>query len=221
RGDQCDECGSLMDVKDLIDPKCKICGNKPIWKDTEHFFLKLSAFSDKISKWVSESSGWRSNAKNFTEGLLKIGIHDRDISRDSSWGIPVPIEGYENKSIYVWFEAVIGYLSASKEYSLNIGQPDLWKNFWENKDAIHYYFHGKDNIPFHTVIWPSMLMGVGGLTLPTRVYSSEYLIFEGKQFSKSRNWGIWLPEFLEKYDPDTLRFYLGGLSSILDKFIDI
>jgi len=209
RGDQCDNCGSILDAKDLINPRCKICGEKPIWKDSKHFFLKLSAFEKKLLAWVNKSKGWRGNARNFTIKLLEKGLLDRAITRDSRWGVPIPLKGYEDKTIYVWFEAVSGYLTASREYSKIVSKPNYWKIFWQSKNCLHYYVHGKDNIPFHSIIWPAILMGLGKLNLPNIIVSSEYLTFEGKQFSKSRQWGVWLPEFLEKYDPDTLRYYLG------------
>jgi len=215
RGDQCDNCGSILDAKDLINPRCKISGDKPVWKNSQHFFLKLSAFEKKLLVWVKKSKGWRKNARNFTLKLLEKGLLDRAITRDTRWGVPIPLPAFakasagEGKTIYVWFEAVSGYLTASQEYSKKIGESDYWKKFWQNKSALHFYVHGKDNIPFHTAIWPAILMGIGNLKLPDRIISSEYLTFEGKQFSKSRNWGVWLPEFLEKYDPDTLRYYLG------------
>jgi len=212
RGDQCDNCGSILDAKDLINPRCKVCGSKPVWRDSKHFFLKLSAFEKELLKWVKKSKGWRKNAKNFTLKFLEKGLHDRAITRDTEWGVPIPLKGYEGKTIYVWFEAVSGYLTASQEFSKTIGNSNYWKLFWqctESEIPIHYYVHGKDNIPFHTAIWPAILMGVGGLNLPDIIVSSEYLTFEGKQFSKSRNWGVWLPEFLANHDPDTVRYYLG------------
>ena len=209
RGDQCDNCGSILDAKDLIDIRCKLCGRKPIWKDSIHFFLKLSGFEKKLESWVKKSKGWRKNAKNFTLKFLKQGLQDRAITRDTEWGVPIPLPGFKGKTIYVWFEAVSGYLTASQEYSKKAGEPELWKNFWHNEKAIHYYVHGKDNIPFHTLIWPAILMGLGNLNLPDIIVSSEYLTFEGGKFSKSRNWGVWLPEFLAGYEPDTLRYYLG------------
>lgn len=208
RGDQCDECGKLMDTDKLINSKCKICGQAPQWRETEHFFLKLSAFEDQLKSWVEKSKGWRSNAFNFTLNLLKDGLHDRAITRDTTWGIPIPLEGYDDKRIYVWFEAVSGYLSASKEWASNVPNGDSWKNFWQNESAIHYYVHGKDNIPFHTIIWPAILMGFGGLNLPSRIISSEYLTLEKKQFSKSRKWCVLLKDFLSEFDSETLRYYL-------------
>lgn len=208
RGDQCDGCGNLTNTKELINPKCKICGSGPVWRESEHFFLKTSAFAEQLKKWVKNSQGWKINAKNFTANLLEQGLLDRAITRDTQWGITIPFDGYDTKKIYVWFEAVCGYLSASKEFSNLIGQKDFWQEFWCNDQALHYYVHGKDNIPFHSVIWPSILLGVGDLKLPDRIISSEYLTLEKKQFSKSRRWAVWLPDFLEKFDFETLRYYL-------------
>ena len=208
RGDQCDNCGNLTNTKQLINSKCKICGSAPVWKESEHFFLKITAFQEQLKDWVKASDGWRLNAKNFTIKLLKQGFIDRAITRDTEWGIDIPINGYETKRIYVWFEAVCGYLSASNEWAESIGKKDAWKDFWENNDAIHYYVHGKDNIPFHAIIWPSIILAAGGLHLPDRIISSEYLTLEKKQFSKSRHWAVWLPDFLAKFDFETLRYYL-------------
>ncbi len=208
RGDQCDNCGNLMNTKELIKPKCKTCENTPKWKSSEHFFLKLTSLEKDLKKWVKESKGWRIGAKNFTFQLLLQGLHDRSITRDTLWGVPVPIKGYERKKIYVWFEAVCGYLSASKEWSKKIGKDKEWEKYWKNKNAIHYYVHGKDNIPFHSIIWPSILLGYKNLHLPDRIISSEYLTLEKKQLSKSRNWAIWIPDFLKNFDCDTLRYYL-------------
>lgn len=208
RGDQCDGCGNLIDTRELIDPKCKICGSIPEWKATKHFYLKLSAFREKILEWTKNSKGWRKNAKNFTINFVEQGLHDRAITRDIEWGISIPLPGYEDKRIYVWFEAVCGYLSASKEFSQKVENVDLWKEFWENPNSIHYYLHGKDNIPFHTVVWPSIILAKGGLKLPDKIVSSEYLTLANGQFSKSRKWAIWLPEFLNNYDSETLRYYL-------------
>lgn len=208
RGDQCDECGNLLDPQQLIDPRCKICSHTPVWRETEHFFFRLSSFQDRLKKWVETSKGWRLNARNFTLKLLEQGLHDRPITRDLGWGIPIPLPGYEDKRIYVWFEAVCGYLSASKEWAGLKGQPDLWEDFWKGEQATHFYVHGKDNIPFHTIIWPAILLAYGGLHLPDRIVSSEYLTLEKKQFSKSRHWAVWLPDFLAQFDPETLRYYL-------------
>lgn len=208
RGDQCDNCGKMLDAKDLINPHCKICGTTPEWRPSEHFFLKLSALAKDLKKWLSAEKGWRGNSYNFTKNLLAAGLPDRAITRDLDWGIELPLSGYESKRIYVWFEAVCGYLSASKEWAAKKGEPKAWLEFWENKKAYHYYVHGKDNIPFHAIIWPAMLLGVGQLNLPDMIVSSEYLTLEHKQFSKSRAWAVWLPDFLSRYQADTLRYYL-------------
>ncbi len=208
RGDQCDNCGSLLDANQLINPRCKTCASTPIWKPSDHFFLKLSAFQKQLEKWVAKSQGWRANAKNFTLNFLQEGLHDRAITRDTNWGIDIPLPGYEAKKIYVWFEAVIGYFSASREWAKNSGDPKAWQDFWQNDSALHYYFHGKDNIPFHAVIWPAILLGHGDLHLPDYIISSEFLTIENKQFSKSRHWAVWLPDFLSKFEADTIRYYL-------------
>jgi methionyl-tRNA synthetase len=209
RGDQCDNCGRTLDPQDLIDMVCRICGNPPVIRETEHFFIKLSEFEKPLLEWVRKQDHWRPNVRNFTIGFLEGGLRDRAITRDISWGVPVPIEGYENKRIYVWFEAVIGYLSASMEWSRNTGQPDKWKEFWQG-DCRPYYFMGKDNIPFHTVIWPAMLMGYEGLNLPYDVPANEYLNIEGLKISTSRNWAVWLPEYLDRFEPDALRYVLSA-----------
>lgn len=209
RGDQCDNCGRTLDPKELINIVCRLCGNTPIFRETEHFFLKLSAFEDQLLEWVREQDHWKSNVRNFTIGFLEGGLHDRAITRDIEWGVPVPIEGYDNKRIYVWFEAVIGYLSASVEWAKSSGNPDAWKDFWQ-EDCRSYYFMGKDNIPFHTVIWPAMLMGYEGLNLPYDVPANEYLNIEGFKLSTSRNWAVWLPDYLDRYDPDPLRYVIAA-----------
>ena len=208
RGDQCDNCGRILDAQDLIDMACRICGDAPVIRETEHFFLKLSAFRDKLLEWVQAQTHWKPNVRNFTIGYLGE-VHDRPITRDIDWGVPVPLEGYEGKKLYVWFEAVIGYLSASKEWSQKVGQPERWKDFWQN-DCRSYYFMGKDNIAFHTVIWPAMLMGYGGLNLPYDVPANEYMNLDGLKFSTSRNWAIWLPDYLDRYAPDPLRYVLSA-----------
>ncbi|MFA7049828.1 MAG: methionine--tRNA ligase [Patescibacteria group bacterium] len=208
RGDQCDNCGNLMETKKLKNPKCKTCGSTPEWKTTEHFFLKLSAWQDKILKFIEDSFAWRQNAKNFSREFVAQGLLDRAITRDTEWGVPIPLDGYESKRIYVWFEAVLGYLSASKEWAKDKGDENLWQDFWQNNEALHYYVHGKDNIPFHAIILPTILMSYGNLHLPDRIISSEYLNLEGKQFSKSRGHAVWLKDFLAEFDSDTLRYYL-------------
>ncbi|MFC1905126.1 methionine--tRNA ligase [Chloroflexota bacterium] len=209
RGDQCDDCGKPINAVELIDPRCRLCGDTPRFEDTEHFFLRLSAFTDRLLTWVREQNHWRQNVRNFTTRYLEDGLKDRAITRDLEWGVPVPVDGFEKKRIYVWFEAVIGYLSASKEWAKSTGDSEKWRSFWEkDKKAKSYYFIGKDNIPFHTIIWPAMLLGYGDLNLPYDVPANEFLTIEGKKLSTSRGWAVWLPDYLSRYDPDPLRYLL-------------
>ncbi|MFQ5826070.1 MAG: methionine--tRNA ligase, partial [Dehalococcoidia bacterium] len=170
-----------------------------------HFFLRLGDFQDRLLAWVREQSHWRPNVRNFTLGLLEEGLRDRAVTRDIEWGVPLPVPGFDHKRIYVWFEAVIGYFSASQEWAG--GDEEKWRPFWEG-EAKSYYFIGKDNIPFHTIIWPAMLLGYGGLNLPYDVPANEFLTLQGRQLSTSRNWAVWLPQYLERYDPDPLRYAL-------------
>jgi methionyl-tRNA synthetase len=207
RGDQCDNCGKPLNPADLIDPYCRLCNSVPEVRESEHFFLRLSAFNDQLIEWVRGQSHWKQNVRNFTTNFLTEGLKDRAITRDIEWGIPVPVAGFEDKRIYVWFEAVIGYLSASVEWAGRSGDAERWRQFWQG-DAKTYYFIGKDNILFHTIIWPVMLLGYGGLNLPYDVPANEFLTLEGRALSTSRNWAVWLPDYLERYDPDPLRYFL-------------
>jgi methionyl-tRNA synthetase len=207
RGDQCDTCGKPLNAAELKNPRCRQCGTPPEFRQTEHFFLKLSSFEDRLKEWVHKQDHWRPNVRNFTLGFLEEGLKDRAITRDIDWGITVPVPGFENKRIYVWFENIIGYLSASKEWAQARGAPEKWRDFWEG-DSKGYYFIGKDNIVFHTMNWPAMLMGYGGLNLPYDVPANEFLTIESKKGSKSRNWAVWVNDFLSRYDPDPLRYVL-------------
>lgn len=203
RGDQCDNCGRTLDPLDLKDPYCSICGETPRVKESEHHFLNLSAFENELKSWIDEKkSNWKKNVINFTKQWLEEGLEDRPITRDMKWGVPIPGDG-EGKTIYVWFDAVIGYLSATMELTEN------WERYWK-EDAETYYFIGKDNIPFHSIIWPSMLLGIeSGFNLPYCVSANEFLNLEGKQFSTSRNWAVWLNKVT--FDPDLLRYYLTAI----------
>ena len=211
RGDQCDACGELLDPLSLRNPRVNadILPAGVSFADatlevrpSEHFYLKLSAFQDKLEQFVAErGDAWRLNAAQFTKSFLKQGLHDRAITRDTDWGVPVPLPGYGDKRLYVWFDAVLGYVSASQHATPS------WKQWWENPDALHYYVHGKDNIPFHTIILPAILIAHGNLHLPDRVFSSEYLSLEGQQFSTSRSWAVWVPDFLEHFDAELLRYF--------------
>ena len=209
RGDQCDQCGHTLDPQELIQSRCILCGSGPEFRESEHFFLKLSAFQEPLLEWIRQKPHWRANVANQTRSFLEGGLKDRAITRDLTWGIPIPLEGYAGKRIYVWFEAVIGYLSAAIEWAENTGQTDKWQDFWKDPTTRSYYFIGKDNIPFHSIIWPAMIMGYGnGLNLPFDVPANEFLSLENRKFSTSQNWAVWLPDYLERYDPDPLRYLL-------------
>jgi methionyl-tRNA synthetase len=220
RGDQCDNCGNLLDPIDLINPRSRIDGEPPVFRDTNHLFLDLPAFAERLSEWISKQEHWRRNVRNFSLRYID-DLKPRAVTRDLDWGVPVPVPGYAedpNKRIYVWIDAVVGYLSAAIEWAHNRGEPDAWRSWWQNPDARHYYFMGKDNIVFHTVIWPGELLGYGSggefgagrgdLVLPYDVVASEFLTMEGRQFSSSRNVVIFVRDFLSRYDADALRFYI-------------
>ena len=219
RGDQCDNCGNQLDPTDLINPRSIIDGTTPEFRETKHLFLDLPQFADRLRPWIESKTNWRTNVRNFSLSLVG-DLKPRAMTRDIDWGIPVPVEGYppETKRIYVWFDAVIGYLSAAVEWARNSGDEDAWRAWWQNPDSTHAYFMGKDNIVFHTVIWPSMLLGYGEggelgggkgeLHLPDDVVASEFLTMEGKQLSTSRAIAIYVRDVLERYDPDPVRYFL-------------
>ena len=218
RGDQCDNCGNLLDALDLIEPRSKTDGSTPVIRETEQFFFDLPAFTDQLIPYLEQHADhWRPNVINFARNYIEGGLKSRPVTRDIVWGIPVPLEEWNDKRLYVWFEAVMGYFTASVEWAANTGQPEAWKDWWYNPEARIFNFIGKDNIPFHTLIWQSELIGVGAiynddpdarLTLPYDVPANEFMNIEGAQFSKSRNWAVWLPDILQRYDPDAIRFYV-------------
>jgi methionyl-tRNA synthetase len=223
RGDQCDQCGNLLDAAQIIEPRSKIDGSTPELRETEHFYLDLGKLQPAIVDFLRQREDHlRPNVLRQSLGqILANELHGRAITRDLDWGIPVPVEGWEGKCLYVWFEAVIGYLSAAIEWAQINGKPDTWHNWWTKPDALTYYFIGKDNIPFHAVIWPGQLIGAGEwfgklfegvdgsqLVLPYDVPANEFLNLEGQKISGSRNWAIWGLDFLSRYDPDPLRYYL-------------
>jgi methionyl-tRNA synthetase len=223
RGDQCDNCGNQLDAIDLINPKSRINGETPKFVESTHFFLDLPAFAQALEAWLRTREGWRPNVLNFSLNLID-DMRPRAMTRDIDWGIPVPLPGWQenpNKRLYVWFDAVIGYLSASIEWARRTGDPEAWRPFWNDPEALSYYFMGKDNITFHSQIWPAELMGYdgrgnkggtpgpyGNLQLPTEVVSSEYLNVGGQQFSSSRGVVIYVRDMLSRYQPDALRYYL-------------
>ena len=213
RGDQCDKCGRTLDAVDLINPRSKLSGSMPIVKESQHFFLDLPVYTERLQQYVEKQEHWRPTVRNFVQSWLKDGLKPRSMTRDIDWGISVPVPGWESKVMYVWFEAVIGYLSASIEWAKNQGTPDAWQTWWKENEARAYYFIGKDNTPFHTVIWGSELMAFDAdLNLPYDVPANEFLNLEGQKFSTSNRWAIWLPDFLEKYDADALRYYIMAIA---------
>ena len=209
RGDQCDNCGLILDAIELIDPHCKMCGAVPVIRDTDHYYLDLAKLSPALREWLEDDKEhWRSNVLNPSLHQARSGeLRGRPVTRDIAWGIPVPVEGFEHKMIYVWMEAVTGYLSVTVELAKLEGDPDGWRKWW-TPDVRSYYFIGKDNIAFHAIIWPGMLIGHGDLVLPYDVPSNEYLMVGGRQLSKSRNWMVEVLDYLERYDPDPLRYAL-------------
>ena len=211
RGDQCDNCGNQLDPTDLINPHSRVNGEVPEFRETEHFFFDLPAFGERLQEWIAKQEHWRPNVRAFSRNFIAE-LKPRAITRDLDWGVPIPLDGWrdrDDKRIYVWFDAVIGYLSASIEWAANRGTPEAWKEWWQDPAVPGYYFMGKDNITFHTVMWPSILLGADmNLNLPYEVVASEFLTMEGKKFSSSRNVVIYVRDFLSRYDPDALRYYL-------------
>jgi methionyl-tRNA synthetase len=212
RGDQCDNCGRTLDPHELVDPRSKLSGSTPVERETEHYYWKLSAFQGPLLDWLRSREDWRPHVVNFAIGMVKDGLHDRSFTRDLDWGIPLPVDDLgPGKSIYVWWEAVMGYFSAPQEWAELQGTPDAWKDWWTNPEAETYYFIGKDNIPFHAVYWPALLMGHGGLNLPTNVPGNQYVTFGGSKASKSRGVGRSLDWYLEHFEPDALRYAIAAL----------
>ena len=212
RGDQCDNCGRTLDVTDLIDPRSKMSGATPVRRETEHFFFKLSAFEEPLRSWLETRTGWRRQVKNWALGMIEEGLPDRAITRDIDWGVEIPVDDLgPGKRIYVWFDAVIGYLSASVEWASATRDPESWRRWWQDPGAASYYFIGKDNIPFHTVMWPAMLMGYGDLNLPTDVPANQYITFGGAKASKSKGVGSSVLWYLDRLEADALRYAIAAV----------
>lgn len=206
RGDQCDACGKVLEPETLVNPTCSVCGTTPAFKESKHLYIAISQFEERIKTFAKARPHWRKNATAFTNRYINEGLRDRAITRDLDWGIDVPLEGYDDKKIYIWAENVLGYLSQSYEVcrQRKTDYYELW-----GANARHYYVHGKDNIPFHTIILPSLLFANGGeWHLPDEIVSSEYLTLEGRKISTSNNWAIWLKDILDRYNPDSLRYFL-------------
>jgi methionyl-tRNA synthetase len=209
RGDQCERCSTLLDPVQLIGPRCAIDGSPPVFKDSSQLFLELGKIQEKLEDWIGRQKLWRKQVTSLALGWIKEGLRKRSITRDLKWGVPVPLDGYKDKVFYVWFDAPIGYLSATKEWGETRGDPEAWKKFWLGGGAKIYNFLGKDNIPFHTIFWPGMLLAHGGIDMPHDVVGMQFCNYEGDKISKSRNWGIFCENIPEAgLDPDVWRYYL-------------
>jgi methionyl-tRNA synthetase len=216
RGDQCENCGTWLDQTELIDPKCKLCGTTPVVRETTHWYFPLGNYQTRLESYIAERDkrdGWKDNVLRYCEGWFKDGLKDRAVTRDLSWGVHVPVAGYEDKVIYVWFDAVLGYISSGKEWAAAHGKLEAWKEYWQNEDTKYVAFIGKDNVVFHCIVFPSMLMAwndgnTNHYVLPENVPANEFLNFEGQKFSKSRGWGINVQEFLKFFSADMLRYAL-------------
>jgi methionyl-tRNA synthetase len=216
RGDQCENCGTWLDQTELIDPKCKLCGTTPVVRETTHWYFPLGNYQPRLESYIAERDkrdGWKDNVLRYCEGWFKDGLKDRAVTRDLNWGVHVPVAGYEDKVIYVWFDAVLGYISSAKEWAATHGKPEAWKEYWQDEDTKYVAFIGKDNVVFHCIVLPSMLMAwndgnTNQYVLPENVPANEFLNFEGQKFSKSRGWGIDVQEFLKFFSADMLRYAL-------------
>lgn len=209
RGDQCEKCNKLLDPAKLINPRCTVCGTKPVFRKVTHWYFDLPKFTEQLLEYIENNKQLPDNARNFSLNFIKEGLKPRPLTRDSKWGILAPFNGAEGKTLYVWFENVLGYVSATIEYFRNRGEPEKWKEYWFNKDARTIYFIGKDNIPFHVVIFPALLLASHeNYNLPWNVSATEFLQFKGEAFSKSRRIGIWIDEALELFPADYWRYFL-------------
>ena len=208
-GDQCEKCGSSLSPTELIDPVSAITGNKPILKKTEHWYLPLGDFQEKLENWLDSRKNWKPNVTGQCKSWLDAGLGDRAVTRDLTWGVPVPLPEAKGKVLYVWFDAPIGYISATKEWAEEKGDPDLWKTYWQDEDTSLIHFIGKDNIVFHCIMFPAMLMQHGDYVLPENVPANEFLNLEGQKLSTSKGWAVWLNEYLDEFEPDLLRYVLG------------
>jgi methionyl-tRNA synthetase len=208
RGDQCEACGRWLEPEQLIAPKCKVCGSSPELRTTTHWYFRLSAFQKRLEEWQNSKADWKNNVREFCSGWFQEGLTDRPITRDIDWGIPVPLPEAEGKVLYVWFDAPIGYISSSVEWAQKQGTPERWRDYWCNKNTRLIHFIGKDNIVFHAIVWPATLMAHEDFILPDQIPANEFLNIEGKKISTSRNWAVWVNEYLDVFPPDPLRYYL-------------
>ncbi len=208
-GDQCEKCGNSLHPTDLINPISALSGKAPLRKETQHWYMPLGKAQAKLEEWLDTRDGWKSNVSGQVRSWLQEGLNDRAATRDLTWGVPVPLEDAEGKVLYVWFEAPIGYISATKEWALNHNKPEEWRKYWQNPDAKLYHFIGKDNIVFHCIMFPIILMEHGNYVLPENVPANEFLNLEGKKLSTSRGWAVWLHDYVDHFEPDLLRYALG------------
>ena len=208
KGDQCEVCGRTLAPLELVDPVCELCGSRPEPRETKHWYLKLGDFQKQLEEWLASKEGWRENVGRFCKGWFKEGLGSRSITRDISWGIPVPLAEAEGKVLYVWFDAPIGYISFTQELFAGRGDAGGWERYWSDPESALVHFIGKDNIVFHAIIWPAMLMGHGGFNLPSNVVANEFMNVRGQKSSKSRNWAVWIEEYLAQFPADPLRYYL-------------
>ncbi|MEX0843676.1 MAG: methionine--tRNA ligase [Balneolaceae bacterium] len=208
-GDQCEKCGSSLSPTELINPVSALTGEIPELKETVHWYMPLGKVQPKLEKWIDSRENWKPNVMGQVKSWLNDGLNDRAATRDLTWGVPVPLEEAKGKVLYVWFDAPIGYVSATKEWAIEEGEPDKWKKYWQDEDTELYHFIGKDNIVFHCIMFPVVLMEHGDYVLPKNVPANEFLNLEGKKLSTSRGWAVWLHEYLEDFEPDLLRYALG------------
>lgn len=209
-GDQCENCGTSLSPTELINPVSALSGEKPEVKETEHWYMPLGDIQPKFEEWLNTREGWKPNVMGQVKSWLHDGLADRAATRDLSWGVPVPLDEAKGKVLYVWFDAPIGYISATKEWAQQEGKPNAWKEYWQNQDCDLYHFIGKDNIVFHCIMFPIVLMEHGDYVLPKNVPANEFLNLEGRKLSTSRGWAVWLHEYLEDFEPDLLRYALGA-----------
>ena len=208
-GDQCEKCGNSLNPTELINPISALSGKTPVRKETQHWYMPLGEMQDKLESWIKTREHWKPNVMGQIKSWLQEGLNDRAATRDLNWGVPVPLEGADGKVLYVWFEAPIGYISATKEWAQQSNNPEAWKNYWKNDEAKLYHFIGKDNIVFHCIMFPIVLMEHGNFILPENVPANEFLNLEGKKLSTSRGWAVWLHDYLEHFEADYLRYALG------------
>ncbi|MCK4575309.1 methionine--tRNA ligase, partial [candidate division WOR-3 bacterium] len=208
RGDQCESCGRWLDPENLISPKCKVCGGTPVLRETKHWYFRLDLLQPELEKWIETKKHWKNNVRRFCRGWFDEGLEPRAITRDLNWGVPVPLKEAKDKVLYVWFDAPIGYISSTIEWAEKIGQPEVWKDYWLNPETRLVHFIGKDNIVFHAMVWPAMLIAHGDYILPSEIPANEFLNLKGAKFSTSRRRAVWLHEVLDTFEPDLLRYAL-------------